>query len=106
MAIAPDGLSSVGGYPGNDAEGRELQRTVDSTKLMNDFFAAVEFMKDQLEMLGSRAFAMVVVLRTPQRLHIQNSRRQFHTTAVKLPPKMSPKSKPHCCCIMVSWTSA
>lgn len=44
MAIAPDGLSSVGGYPGNDAEGRELQRTVDSTKLMNDFFAAVEFM--------------------------------------------------------------
>lgn len=106
MAIAPDGLSSVGGYPGNDAEGRELQRTVDSTKLMNDFFAAVEFMKNQLEMLGSRAFAMVVVLRTPQRLHIQNSRCQFHTTAVKLPPKMSPKSKPHCCCIMVSWTSA
>ena len=44
MAIAPDGLSSVGGYPGNDAEGLELQRTVDSTKLMNDFFAAVEFM--------------------------------------------------------------
>jgi len=32
MAIAPDGLSSVGGYPGNDAEGRELRRTVDSTK--------------------------------------------------------------------------
>ncbi|MCG3266322.1 YghX family hydrolase [Yoonia sp. I 8.24] len=44
MAIAPDGLSSVGGYPGNDAEGRDLQRTVDGTKLMNDMFAAVEFM--------------------------------------------------------------
>lgn len=44
MALAPDGLSSVGGYPGNDAEGRDLQRTVDSTKLMNDFFAAVEFL--------------------------------------------------------------
>lgn len=42
MALAPDGLSSVGGYPGNDAEGRDLQRTVDSAKLMNDFFAAVE----------------------------------------------------------------
>lgn len=42
MALAPDGLTSVGGYPGNDEEGRELQQTVDGTKLMNDFFAAVE----------------------------------------------------------------
>lgn len=42
MALAPDGLTSVGGYPGNDAEGRTLQRTVDRTKLMNDFFAGVK----------------------------------------------------------------
>ena len=42
MALAPDGLTSVGGYPGNDAEGRELQRTVDGEKLMNDFFAGFE----------------------------------------------------------------
>ncbi len=42
MALAPDGLTSVGGYPGNDAEGRDLQRTVDGTKLMNDFFAGFE----------------------------------------------------------------
>ncbi len=44
LALAPDGLTSVGGYPGNDAEGRELQRTVDGTKLMNDMFAAVEYL--------------------------------------------------------------
>ncbi len=44
MALAPDGLSSVGGYPGNDDKGRELQQQVDPTKLMNDFFAAVEFL--------------------------------------------------------------
>lgn len=44
IALSPDGLSSVGGYPGNDADGRELQRTVDREKLMNDFFAAYEFM--------------------------------------------------------------
>lgn len=44
MALAPDGLTSVGGYPGNDEKGRELQKTVDGTKLMNDFFAAVEWM--------------------------------------------------------------
>lgn len=42
MALAPDGLTSVGGYPGNDEEGRALQRTVDGTKLMNDFFAGFE----------------------------------------------------------------
>jgi carboxymethylenebutenolidase len=44
MALAPDGLTSVGGYPGNDEDGRALQSTVDSTNLMNDFFAAVEFL--------------------------------------------------------------
>lgn len=42
MALAPDGLTSVGGYPGNDEKGRELQQTVDGTKLMNDFFAGFE----------------------------------------------------------------
>lgn len=44
IALAPDGLSSVGGYPGNDDKGRELQQQVDPTKLMNDFFAAIEFL--------------------------------------------------------------
>jgi len=44
VALAPDGLSSVGGYPGNDDEGRELQQQVDPEKLMNDFFAAIEFL--------------------------------------------------------------
>ncbi len=44
IALAPDGLTSVGGYPGNDEKGRELQRTVDPEKLMNDFFAAVEYL--------------------------------------------------------------
>lgn len=44
IALAPDGLSSVGGYPGNDEKGRELQAKVDPTKLMNDFFAAIEYL--------------------------------------------------------------
>ncbi|KGM55783.1 dienelactone hydrolase [Lysobacter daejeonensis GH1-9] len=44
LALAPDGLSSVGGYPGNDDKGRELQRQVNPEKLMNDFFAAIEFL--------------------------------------------------------------
>jgi len=44
IALAPDGLSSVGGYPGNDDKGRELQQTVDPEKLLNDFFAAIEWL--------------------------------------------------------------
>jgi len=42
LALAPDGLTSQGGYPGNDEEGRALQSKVDPTKLMNDFFAGIE----------------------------------------------------------------
>jgi len=52
MAMAPDGLTSVGGYPGNDDEGRELQRTVDGEKLMNDFFAAFEYLRDRDDSTG------------------------------------------------------
>ncbi|MGO4335636.1 YghX family hydrolase [Labrys sp. KB_33_2] len=44
VALAPDGLTSVGGYPGNDDKGRDLQAKVDPEKLMNDFFAATEFL--------------------------------------------------------------
>jgi carboxymethylenebutenolidase len=44
IALAPDGLTSVGGYPGNDDKGKELQQKVDPTKLMNDFFAGIEWL--------------------------------------------------------------
>ena len=44
VALAPDGLSSVGGYPGNDEKGMELQKQVNPEKLMNDFFAAIEYL--------------------------------------------------------------
>lgn len=52
MAMAPDGLTSVGGYPGSDDKGRELQQTVDSTKLMNDFFAGFEFLLNHDDSTG------------------------------------------------------
>ena len=46
MALGPDGLTPLGGYPGTDEEGREMQRTLDGGKLMADFFAAFEFLRD------------------------------------------------------------
>jgi len=52
LALAPDGLTSVGGYPGNDAEGRELQSTVDGEKLMNDFFAGFEHLMSREDSTG------------------------------------------------------
>lgn len=39
-ALAPDGLSPWGGYPGTDEEGKAIQRTMDKGKLMEDFIAA------------------------------------------------------------------
>jgi carboxymethylenebutenolidase len=52
MAMAPDGLTSVGGYPGSDDEGRELQRQVDGEKLMNDFFAGFEYLMNRDDSTG------------------------------------------------------
>ncbi|MCY1125966.1 dienelactone hydrolase family protein [Frigidibacter sp. RF13] len=45
LAFGPDGLSLLGGYPGNDDQGREMQSTLDPAKLMADFFAAFEFLR-------------------------------------------------------------
>ncbi|MEZ5863230.1 MAG: YghX family hydrolase [Geminicoccaceae bacterium] len=46
LAFAPDGLTPLGGYPGNDEQGREMQQQLDGAKLMADFFAAFEFLRD------------------------------------------------------------
>ena len=39
-ALAPDGLTPLGGYPGTDDEGKALQRKLDKGKLLEDFIAA------------------------------------------------------------------
>ncbi|GAB5377510.1 MAG: YghX family hydrolase [Acuticoccus sp.] len=58
MALAPDGLTPLGGYPGTDDEGREMQRQLDTTKLMNDFFAAFEYLhgRDDTTKVGAVGF--------------------------------------------------
>lgn len=45
IAFAPDVLYPLGGYPGNDDEGRAMQRTMDRVKIQNDFVAAAHFLK-------------------------------------------------------------
>jgi carboxymethylenebutenolidase len=45
IALAPDGLSSVGGYPGDDEKGSELFMKVDPAKMREDFRAAALWLK-------------------------------------------------------------
>jgi carboxymethylenebutenolidase len=45
LALAPDGLAPVGGYPGNDDEGRTLQSGLDQAKLRVDMVNSARFLK-------------------------------------------------------------
>lgn len=45
LALAPDGLSPVGGYPGNDDDGRSLQRSLDPAKLDRDMINSARYLK-------------------------------------------------------------
>jgi carboxymethylenebutenolidase len=45
VAFAPDVLHSLGGYPGNDDEGRAMQRSMDKAKIEQDFLAAAGYLK-------------------------------------------------------------
>ena len=45
IAFAPDALTPLGGYPGNDDEGRALQRKRDSAEMLEDFVAAVDYLQ-------------------------------------------------------------
>lgn len=59
IALAPDGLSVLGGYPGNDTDGKEMQRKIDREKLLNDFFNGFEFLynhEDTNKKIGAVGF--------------------------------------------------
>ena len=52
IAFAPDALTPLGGYPGNDDEGRVLQRQRDRGEMVEDFVAAVEFLENHPDCTG------------------------------------------------------
>jgi len=45
VALAPDGLAPLGGYPGNDDDGRALQAKLDQAKLRTDMLNSAKFLK-------------------------------------------------------------
>ena len=52
LALGPDALTPLGGYPGNDDDGRVLQRQLDRGKMTEDFVAAVTYLKSHPECSG------------------------------------------------------
>ena len=45
ISLAPDALTPLGGYPGNDDDGRALQKKRDKNEMLQDFIAAYEYLK-------------------------------------------------------------
>ena len=45
LALAPDGLAPIGGYPGNDDDGRTMQRSLDGGKLLTDLLNSGKYLK-------------------------------------------------------------
>lgn len=52
LAFAPDGLTSVGGYPGNDEQGGQLFQKVDRVKMLEDFVASVAWLQARADSTG------------------------------------------------------
>jgi len=52
ISLAPDALTPLGGYPGNDDDGRELQRKRDRNEMLEDFIAAFEHLKTHPQCSG------------------------------------------------------
>ena len=53
ISIAPDALSPLGGYPGNDDDGRTLQRKRDRNEMLEDFIAAFIYLQNHPNCTGN-----------------------------------------------------
>jgi len=52
ISLAPDALSPLGGYPGNDDDGRTMQRKRNQNEMLEDFIAAYEYLKNHKDCNG------------------------------------------------------
>jgi len=46
LSFAPDGLAPIGGYPGNDDDGKVMQKSLDKDKLFTDMLNSARFLKN------------------------------------------------------------
>tara|TARA_R110000796_G_scaffold159169_3_gene275827 strand:- start:88050 stop:88937 length:888 start_codon:yes stop_codon:yes gene_type:complete len=52
ITLAPDALTPLGGYPGNDDEGRAMQSKRDRNEMLEDFIAAYEYLRNHPDCNG------------------------------------------------------
>ena len=52
ISIAPDALTPLGGYPGNDDQGREMQAKRDKNEMLQNFIDAFEYLRKQPDCNG------------------------------------------------------
>ncbi|WP_412561532.1 dienelactone hydrolase family protein [Winogradskyella sp. MIT101101] len=53
ISLAPDALSPLGGYPGNDDDGRTMQKKRDRNEMLEDFIAAYHYLKNHKDCNGN-----------------------------------------------------
>lgn len=99
IAFAPDALYPLGGYPGNDDEGRAMQKEMDRAKIEQDFIAAANFLKQYEGGNGNWArldSASVDTLSTClQQLCQKNSMQVCHSMEHQRRKRSKSKSKGH-----------
>ncbi len=52
LALAPDGLAPIGGYPGNDDDGKVMQKSLDRGKLLTDLLNSAKYLKSHASSNG------------------------------------------------------
>ena len=111
IAFAPDGLTSVGGYPGDDEKGLELFRQVDAAKMREDFLAAATWLKsrpDSTGKLGAVGFCFGggVVNHAGGADGLRPRPPRFRSTEASRAPRMRPRSRRRSLRSTANWTRA
>jgi hypothetical protein len=104
MAFAPDALTPLGGYPGDEDKARELFAKLDQTKTAKTLLqrpTCLKADKTALEKLGLSGFVMAAALSTSFLYACQACRRPCLFMATCRPWPMQRLSKPPCCCILL-----
>ena len=73
MAFAPDALTPLGGYPGDEDKARELFPKLDQAKIREDFVAAVDYLKKRPDCTGKVGVGRLL-LRRRHRQHAGDAR--------------------------------
>ena len=109
LAFAPDALTPLGGYPGNDDKGRELQQRRDTEEMTQDFIAAAELLQKHALSNGKvgvvgfcfgGGIANELAVRIPD---IIVAAVPFYGASRQ--PTTCRRSRRHSCCTMPRWTS-